>query len=114
MEKDSVNSRTLFDSENKWNKTIIQLQLYFSKACNISANWKDTVKAKLVKKKQQSWFTINRKDLAIKTKNKLMLDLKFFWLFYIRGMLHGKMEHCKNESETEETYFLGIPGKDRQ
>lgn len=26
----------------------------------------------------------------------------------------GKMEHCKNESETEETYFLGIPAKDKQ
>lgn len=38
MEKDSVDSSTLFDCENQWNKTIIQLQLYFSKACNISAN----------------------------------------------------------------------------
>lgn len=26
----------------------------------------------------------------------------------------GKMEHSKNESETEEACFLGIPAKDKQ
>lgn len=38
MEKDSVDSCTLFGCENQWTKTIIQLQLYFSKASNICAN----------------------------------------------------------------------------
>lgn len=38
MEKDSVDSCTLFGCENQWNKPITQLQLCFSKACNISAN----------------------------------------------------------------------------
>jgi len=26
----------------------------------------------------------------------------------------GKVEHSKNESESAETYFLGIPVKDKQ
>lgn len=43
-----------------------------------------------------------------------MLYLKFSWLSYMQGVLYGKTEHCKNESETEESYFLGIPAKDRQ
>lgn len=58
----------------------------------------------------QSWFSINRKYFKIKRK----VNSGFEVFLTPMGVHAQSWKNCnKNESETEDTYFVDIPAKDK-